>query len=206
MGRSIALSTEHKRDWWWRDEGRWTKGAENLMHLGEAQRVGAVAQWARNLSLLHFFAYLAEVATTYSVCLIVHYGYADDYAELTFIDFHAQAAVWRKQALEGRPLQGPWNTFTFEQANAIGNLGMLRLLSIAGLALFAWLLMVMLRQAGASRSVSWLLPALVILLPAYQLTAAWAELAYVPYTLICACMAAFVLNQAMSRAMDPVAS
>jgi hypothetical protein len=146
--------------------------------------------------------YFSALVAIYAPCLALRYGYADDYAELSFVSYGAQTLLWNDRTLNGRPLQGLWTTSTFEQASVVNALGVLRLLSIVGLALFAWLLAVMLRQASASRRMSVVLPALVILLPAYQLTAAWADLSFAPSIVTLACLAALSLDRALLQEVE----
>src|SRR2546422_11513133 len=119
----------------------------------------------------------AILVLCYVPALITPYGFMDDYAILA--DSTQGGTATREIVIASRrPTYALLLELTFHHIHDIEDLQYVRLLSIISIAFLAWCLYRMLVLVGWSDVHSLLLSLTVVLMPAFQVYAAWATTAF----------------------------
>ena len=167
----------------------------------------AIWQSSRLISLLdrcakqsrELVAYLIAFLLIYSVCYVVPYGFADDYAFLYSGETRTFTGQFAGVVEYGRPLQAYLYQWTFSAMHDLTDLRYLRLISVVGIALCAWLFYLALRRTGLAFWPAFLIPVVAFSLPSYQVLAAWASCAYYGWAALLAGGALLVTDRAFDR-------
>jgi len=144
------------------------------------------------------FLLLLVLLLAYCPTFFRPYAFVDDYFWLD-LSHHDPADVFRRLAVQGRPLNGLILRFVFQQATAISSLTWIRGITLAGLADMGWMLYLAMRFNGWRRSTALLAAAMACCLPGIQVHAAWATSVPVPLSGILACKAAILAAWAQDR-------
>jgi hypothetical protein len=146
------------------------------------------------LKARELLAYLGIFLLIYSVCYVTTYAFYDDYENLYHADTAGASSVMVAPVQNGRPIVAYLYELTFSVVHNLGELRYLRIISIIGIALCAWLVYLVLRRAGMSYWPAFLIPIVVFSLPSYQVTVAWSLSAFQPYAILLS-GAAFLLAE-----------
>ncbi|MGO8949644.1 MAG: hypothetical protein ACLQUY_18730 [Ktedonobacterales bacterium] len=156
-------------------------------------RLGAVFGGSSQLGALLLYA--AAIGGVYGAVLFIRYGFSDDYTYLyASLTGQMNAAVYQVVA-GGRPLYALLLQLAIPQLSHVSDLWVLRLDSLLGITLFAWVLYQTLLRAGMNQFIAWLIPLFIAMLPAYQVFAGWAIAAFYPYSAVFAGMAVAVAGR-----------
>jgi hypothetical protein len=122
--------------------------------------------------------YGALFLLVYGVCVLVPYGFADDYRILAqSLQGGGQPHMIKGMIAGGRPVQALLTQATFALLGSVDDLRALRLAGVLGIALLAWLLYRAFLRAGQERWQAALLPVLICAMPPFQVYAVWATAA-----------------------------
>ena len=129
------------------------------------------------------FCYLAVFLFTYSSCFTCSYAFHDDYTILE--DALTGGHEFFKLMLRsGRPTYALLSYITLFPLQKIGDMRLLRLMGVIGIAILAWLVYRMLTRCGLPRCFAFLLGMFIGFLPPFQVYAAWSIASYFPYAAI----------------------
>ena len=131
-------------------------------------------------------AYLVVFLLIYSVCYAIPYGFLDDYTFLYSGETKTIAGQFALSVENGRPILAYLFEWTFSAMHGLSDLRYLRVISIIGIALCAWLVYLALRRAGLTYWQAFLIPIVIFSLPGYQVLAAWSVCAYFSYAALLA--------------------
>ncbi|RAO77900.1 glucosyltransferase domain-containing protein [Dyella jiangningensis] len=161
----------------------------------EGERTGLLAQEdLLGMSLLTVLVFLV-----YSAVLVNSFGVLDDYNFLYNAIRRNNDTVTLLLGA-GRPLNAYLLDWGFRAAGSIEGLARLRAITLLGFALLASGLFVFVRRHGLSLVASFALAAGTVLLPSFQVYAAWAQHFTTPYAGLLALVAAYLLSLAYSPA------
>jgi len=146
------------------------------------------------LKARELLAYLGLFLLIYSVCYVTTYAFYDDYENLYHADTAGVTSVMVGPVENGRPILAYLYKLTFSVVHDLGELRYLRIISIIGIGLCAWLVYLVLRRAGMSYGPAFLIPIVVFSLPPYQVIVAWSLSAFHPYAILLS-GAAFLLAE-----------
>ena len=136
---------------------------------------------------------IAVVLITYASVLSSTFGMADDYNFLNWGILHAKATLYLLMSA-GRPINGLLLKWGFEAAGSIENLVYLRAITLAGIGLLGIGLFVFCRKHRVPLVTSLAVTCAIILLPSFQIYAAWAQQFTTPYAGCLGLLSAFLLT------------
>ncbi len=139
-------------------------------------------------------AYLVLFLLIYSVCYLIPYGFYDDYANLYTAETAGGRGDLAGPVENARPILGYLFDWTFAAMHDLSDLRYLRLVSVIGIALCAWLVYLLLRRAGLSYWPAFFVPVMIFTLPTYQVFASWSLCAFHACAILLA-GAAFILTE-----------
>ncbi len=144
-------------------------------------------------------SYLVFFLLIYSVCYAVPYGFSDDYTALYSAETKTFVSGQFTSVVEfGRPLLAYLYDWSYSSMHDLADLRYLRVISIIGIALCAWLVYLALRKAGMAFWPAFLIPIVIFSLPSYQLLAAWSQCAYYSYAALLAGSALMLTDRAFA--------
>jgi hypothetical protein len=121
--------------------------------------------------------------------LIVPYAFSDDYVILSMADGLGSSPwvgsdILHAAAVNGRPLQGLFINSLFPAAGTLDDLRLVRLVSVVGILVLAFLIHWALVRSGIKPSVAALITILICSLPSFEVYGAWGVLFSSPYAAI----------------------
>lgn len=136
---------------------------------------------------------VALVMMTYSVVLTSRYGLLDDYGFL-YNGITKSNETFHLLVSAGRPINAWLFDVGFAAAGSIENLAVLRLVTLLGISLLACSLYLFSRRHGLPKAASAAIAAGVVLLPSFQVYAAWAQHFTTPFAGVLSVAAAYLLS------------
>ncbi len=121
--------------------------------------------------------FLAILGLCYTSVLLTPYGFTDDYAILSE-RLQGQTWVMKQTMAAGRPMYAVLLSATFSSIHAIGDLRYIRCAGVVGIAVLAWRIYRTLKLAGWRQEQAFLLSLIIVMMPAFQVYAAWATTAF----------------------------
>lgn len=149
-------------------------------------------------ALLAVLAIAAVVFVAYSVTLFSDYGMADDYNFLN-CGLNRSKAVLNLLITAGRPLNGLLLDFGFKTAGSIGNLAILRAITLVGIWLLGCGLYFFARRHRVGAISSMAIACGIVLLPSFQVYASWAQHFTTPFAAAIALFSAYILTPACAQ-------
>lgn len=138
--------------------------------------------------------YVVLFLLVYAPCIMMTYGYADDYSFLYDVSSGNAQAVFLEVTFGGRPLDALL-MLSMGVVGHVSRLWIMRLIAILGIALLAWLLHRALRSVHAHPMVALCAPVIMCTLPALAIYTAWSLAAFWPIASILAGLAVLVLDR-----------
>lgn len=138
----------------------------------------------------------------YSPAILMSYGMTDSYFDLYSGTHGTLASDTLLIVAEGRWVAAFLITKSYSALHGIAGLRDLRVLSILGIALFAWVLRGTLLRAGIPRAWATAIPLLVCVTPPFQVYAAWDVCWPYPYAACAAGIAAVVARRGLNSIID----
>jgi hypothetical protein len=135
-----------------------------------------------------FFCYLAVFLFTYSSCFTCSYAFLDDY-KIFEEALTGKKNFFNLMLISGRPMYALLNYIALLPLQKIGDMRLLRLISVIGIAILAWLVYRILTRCGLPRRFAFLLGIFIGFLPPFQVYASWSIACYFPYAAILSGMA-----------------
>lgn len=133
----------------------------------------------------------------YSSVWLTAYGFLDDYAILAE-SLQGEADIRQLVVAAGRPTYALLLALTFPLLHSVADLRYIRLLGVLGLALLSWRVYRTLVRAGWGEVRAFLLALVVVMMPAFQVYAAWATTAFHAYAALLAGGAWAVAERALT--------
>jgi len=154
------------------------KQSESIAYIHRIQNVLSLAR-TRQLDIL--VGYVLAFLFIYAAAWIIPYGYIDDYPLLLNSLRHQFSLDMVVYIQGGRPIAGMLEFLSYHFLGGVSDLRYLRLMSIFGIALLAWLLFRTLVSVGMQRRLAIAIPVFACTLPTFQVAADWAILWVAPY-------------------------
>lgn len=147
-------------------------------------------------------AYCVVFLFIYSPAILLSYGMTDSYADL-YAGTHGTLVADNLVVVgEGRWISAFLINATYSSLHDISELRYLRLLSILGIALFAWVMRGILLNVGIPRTWAAVIPALICVTPTFQVYAAWDVCWPYPYAAGVAGIAAVIGKHGLDAWLD----
>ncbi|MGO8948185.1 MAG: hypothetical protein ACLQUY_11075 [Ktedonobacterales bacterium] len=150
------------------------------------------------LKARELLAYLAVFLLMYSVCYIIPFAFYDDYENLYHADTLGSSVDMFTPVENGRAIQAYLFKWTFSVVHDLNELRYVRLISVIGIALCAWLTFWVLRRVGMRYWPAFCIPIVVFALPGYQVFVAWSLSAFHAYGLLLAGAALLLTERALT--------
>ena len=150
------------------------------------------------LKARELLAYLGLFLFIYSISYLLPFGFYDDYENLFHAETAGSGAVMVGPVQNGRPILAYLYKLAFLVVRNLNDLRYLRLLCVIGIALCAWLVYRVLRQAGMNYWPAFLIPVVIFTLPAYQVFVSWSLSAFHPYAILLAGAALILTERALA--------
>jgi hypothetical protein len=148
-------------------------------------------EWVERYWALPLYAVLFLLV--YAPCLMMTYGYADDYNFL--YDFSTNPRpIFLEIAFGGRPVEALL-MFTIGLLGHVGRLRFMRLIAILGIGLLAWLLHRALRSVHSHPMIALCAPVIMCTLPPIALYTAWSLGAFWPSACVLSGLAVLALER-----------
>ncbi len=140
--------------------------------------------------------YGALVGGVYGALLFIPYGFGDDYLYLAASVTGNLRDVVYPIVAGGRPVYALLLRLAMPEMSHVSDLWALRLDSLLGITLLAWVLYQTLLRAGLPWIIAWITPLFIVMLPAYQVFAGWSITAFFPFSAVLAGMAVIMADRA----------
>lgn len=141
--------------------------------------------------------YVVLFLLVYAPCIMMTYGYADDYNFL--YDFSTNPRpIFMEIAFGGRPIDALL-MLPFGDLGHVARLRFMRLIAILGIGLLAWLLYRALRSVHSNSAITLCAPIIICTLPPIALYAGWSLAAFWPLASILSGLAVLALDRNVLR-------